>query len=691
MGKYSDMVLGGALEDDEKKPSRKISDMVLGIPEVQREFTPTEEIDTRTGKPRLKYTPTGKSAPKFTTSIKAGFVDDPITKIKIYAKSRGLPVSRYRIVNGEIIYKDNDGKWYAEEKRLGAGKLKQIAGNIVPNIPSAILGGIGAAAGPWSPLLSPLGAAGGEGIRKTVGALAFGEPQTTTQNLKDMATVAAMDLMFERGGAAIRGGIGAGGRRLGGNVAKQAGSDIKYIDLKDAAKIKKLGEYVGVDLTVPQTTGSKKLADKFNLLGDIDASAPIIQAARKRQQNQIQDAVDEFFDFISKPPKGGKLESGKKLVDAAKKSIERPIAIRQAKAAPIYEKAFKTSGPVDVSEPLKSVDNLFKDLPEGKTAQRAVLKKVRRMFLKEEQVGGKTVFFQQDNLKVLDNAKKAIDKLLDGPEGAAIEADMKRRLSIIKDKLTSAMDNASPEYKKARNIFGEYSKEVERQGKKNIVADVSKLENDQVVTASRRLFSSISSSPETMARARKLIVRESPDAWNGALRNHLQDVFEKTKDSAGGVDISTNIGGMFFKRTLGDPAQRKILKAAMSPTQFDYFAKLGTVLERAGMILRKESATATRTEMMREIAGKKVTRVIEAQTRPMMTKWRIVGDWLNKYRLGNNSRELARAMTSETGHRQLNRVYQLSDGSERFIPALSVFLGMIGTDALKASHETYKE
>ena len=45
------------------------------------------------------------------------------------------------------------------------------------------------------------------------------------------------------------------------------------------------------------------------------------------------------------------------------------------------------------------------------------------------------------------------------------------------------------------------------------------------------------------------------------LRNNDNDFenFEKTKSSAMGADTVSNIGGNFYKKTFGDPKQRKIL------------------------------------------------------------------------------------------------------------------------------------
>jgi hypothetical protein len=182
-----------------------------------------------------------------------------------------------------------------------------------------------------------------------------------------------------------------------------------------------------------------------------------------------------------------------------------------------------------------------------------------------------------------------------------------------------------------------------------------------------------------------LIVKEDPDAWNAALRIRLQDIFEQTKSSAGGVDATTNVGGNFYKKVWGDPHQRKIMKAAMTPSQYNYMEKLFTVLDRAGVILKRSGVTP-KGELMEEIGGGALRKATRAITRPLYTRERLVGDWWLGVRMGKKSKELAEAMVSKKASKQLNRMYQLSPQSEKLIPMLSDFIAIMGGGALKRSH-----
>ena len=693
MGNISDAILMGSVAQEESKkknPKISVADQVLGIPKIEREYTETETISAITGKPEVEWTPTGQPGPSMGAAIKTGFVDDPQTKINIYAKSRGIPPDRYRIIDNEIVFQADNGKWYSEEPTIGTGKLKAAAGNLIAHSPSIVMGAAGATVGPGA---AALGAAGGEGIRKTVGAVVFDEPQTTMGNVKDMAVEGALGYATGGAGKGISKGAQYIGRRMGGITAKQAGRTVSLIDTEAAKQMMKAGDDLGITLSVPQATGSKRLADKFNLLGDSEATSDLIQGFRKKQKVEINDAINDFLDSIS--PVEGRLESGKRLQQAAKKSIERPVKIREERSAPIYKRAFKNNPDVDIKPVISWIEN---ELKTAKGNVRTNLIKTKKILETSDLPKKKSIYDPhyikigekrnyETSLKGLHDAKIAIDDEI-SKAAKARTGNVKRNYLIVKRKLLKQMDDASGDYARARKIFSDYSEEVERQAKKTLVSDVARTENDQIVTASRRLFKNIATSPETIVKARRQIYRQDPKAWNAALKSYIRDIFEKQKESAGGVDVVTNIGGMFFKRTMGDPQQKAIFKAAMTKQQFAYLEKLSSVLERAGMILRKESGTATRQQMQREITGVTIAKAVETGTRPMRTKSRVVGDWALSRMFDVNAKKLAEAMISTKGMRQLDRMYRMSDKSSKLIPSLTAFFGLIGGAELKRAHGT---
>ncbi len=84
-------------------------------------------------------------------------------------------------------------------------------------------------AGPWT---AAVGAAGGEGFRKSIAGGVLDEPQTPTGNIKAMGKEAAMAYVGDIAGRGITRGINRLGALRGGRVASHAGRGRQLIDIK---------------------------------------------------------------------------------------------------------------------------------------------------------------------------------------------------------------------------------------------------------------------------------------------------------------------------------------------------------------------------------------------------------------------------------------------------------------------------
>ena len=56
----------------------------------------------------------GDRSASFGALVRGGFIDDPATKIRMFAEQRGISPERYRVIDGQIYYQGADGKFYAE-------------------------------------------------------------------------------------------------------------------------------------------------------------------------------------------------------------------------------------------------------------------------------------------------------------------------------------------------------------------------------------------------------------------------------------------------------------------------------------------------------------------------------------------------------------------------------------------------
>lgn len=637
-----------------------------------------------------------KDSAGFLTNLKAGLADDPQTQLRVYAASRfpDMPeqerLKRYGIHKGEIIYEGKDGKLYRETADSWYENIKRFAAKTGSHLPTLILSTIGSFGGPG---LAALGAAGGEGIRKSTANVILDEPQTVMGNVASMAKEGALAFGGDVAGRGIASGINKAGAIRGGKLASAAGRNRNIINAEETKRLERLGKEFGIDLYPPQTTGSRLLADKFNLLGDLESSSKIIQRARTKQIEQIDDAVYKFFKKLS-PSSEGASSIGEQLKTAAGKTIDASIKIRSKKAAPIYQKAFEESGPVNIKPVISFLE---KKLKTAKGGVRQHLLRAKKSIMSPDlpkktllDSAGKPISSESiydTTLKGLHDAKIEIDRLIGQAAKDSQGNIVKRNYMKVKNLLLDQMDKASPDYKKARQIFSSYSEEVAKQGKKTLIYDISKLEGDKVSLAAKKLLSSPEAKrdPLIILKIKRKIVAQDEDVWNKAIVSHLQDLFESTKLSSTGE--ITNIGGHFYKKVWGDLGQRRVLKAAMDPEHYKALENFMKVLERSGMILSKESATATRQTMLEQMGGKGLRKGVRAIVQPLYTKKRLFGDALLESILHKKAKLLAEAMTSKSAAEQLNKMFQLGPSAEKAFPAMTNFLSMVSYGAFSRGHE----
>ena len=692
MGKWSDAILTDDLQaspPEREEPMKadlpknrvKWSDVMTNDIGPQDQFIgnkPLGSVMTKVSDPTGYPSPQKESA-GFITNMVAGLADDPQTQIRVYAASRFPDMSeperlkRYGFHNGEVVYMGDDERLYRETADTWYERIKRFAAKTGSNAPALVMSVIGSLAGPGT---AALGAAGGEGIRKTIAGTVLDEPQTTTGNIIDMAKEGGIAYTGDVAGRLVGKGINYIGAKRGGELAKEAGRGRQIIDIAETKKMERLGNKFGIELYPPQTTGSKRLADKFNLLGDIESSAGIIQKARTKQVEQIDNAVYKFFKDLT-----GKditvSEIGERIVSASKKALQVPVKVRQAKATPLYKKAFESDSAVDVEPVARWIDA---ELATAKGDIRTALLRAKKLLMKPDLP--KKLYDQSGNVigEGFDTTVKGLHGTkvsLDAAKQKANQGNVKYIYDKVKSQLLEQMDKASPDYAKARKIFSEYSEEVTKQGKKTILGDISKLEGDRVVTSIKKLFGSadVKRAPEIITKVKAAIQKQDPEIWDKAISSHLQELFESTKMSAtGGI---ANIGGNFYKKVWGDLGQRKVLKTAMELGQFQTLNDFMAVLARSGMILGKESATASRQAMMEEIGGRGLRNVVRAATRPLVTKEKVLGDRLLESLLYRNAKKLADAMTSEQAARQLEKMIQLPATAEQLFPMVTNFMGMV--------------
>jgi hypothetical protein len=624
---------------------------------------------TPEGTPRrpVETTPKRGEGASFGTRIKAGFVDDLPTEIRILARARfpDLPeeqaVRRYGIKDGRPYYIDeqNQARWETDG-------LWQRAKNYVAEILANLPAEIGAAAGAASPVPGGMmaGAAAGEKARQLVGEYVFDEPQTLAWNVLKMATAGAGAKVGQVAGRVLPRRVEAVATRIttppaqqsavgkAARVVKAAGRDF-IPDAAEETRVRALMQKHGVsDPTLVETTGSRRLADRFSLLGDLPATADAVQDVKTTRMGQVSNAVQELLDALS--PIADREEAGKLAAEASRGAVKTATGARTEAVAPLYKQAMAESGRVDSRPAVSLLEELLEGLPEEGGSVRPVLERARSMLFRTEHQphgaakslldaqgnpihpqGGPTTVPEYD-LERLDSVKKEMDALIDGSHPKAkdivpsIKGDLERRLVALRDALVAEADKASPGYKTARDTFADLSPEVDAL-KQGAVGTVASLEGDKVTQATTRLLESAFTSPQTVRRARDAIRAQDPKAWDAVVRQYIQRLWDQVPEAA--ADQTVNYGGRLAGK-MGQKGRDRVLEAALEhdPAMLQRVKDFQEVLSRTGLLFRRESQTATRQvalkEMDREANKGALGRVSSALQVDISAPGRQIGEWL---------------------------------------------------------------
>jgi hypothetical protein len=632
---------------------------------------------------------------------RAGWVDNPITKFEIYSTdrfpnlSREQRAERYKYQRGELIFRADNGKWYSENPDLAIQKLKKMIAQQPAHLPSEVLGAIGAYGGGFSGAF--VGAYGGEAIRKAVGQLLLNDRQTADEVITDLA-IAGIE---GAGGEFIGARLVGVGRKLkpliqgthARKVTSMMGREALNIDFEKAAKIQRIAEEkYGIHLWDAQTTESRRLIDRLNLYGDLPETSDLVQIAKRWQDEEAYRAVDVFFDDLS--PSVDALYAGEGISAQAQKAIKTAVGKRLGKAKPLYKKAFAQNTEIDIGPHIQELDNLIAEsLLNG--PRRKKLLQFRNMLFKEEKVdwsstGKKFQLVPETNIRKLDELKKSVDVILEPRIGdKPIDNTTKKNIREIKNNILADLDVANPDYARARQIWADDSEALKKLTNKTLLKRVADLEGDNVAKASRELFGAAGKSPEMMAKVRARIYPENPQAWNAALRVYLEDTMGRvSQDASGNAAKAFNA---FWRNTVGNPNQSKILKAAMGE-KYKSLETFTDILRRTALVVRKESTTATRQEMLKGESEGVVRGLIRAHVYPLVTKKKVLYDKANLLLIAENRKKTARALLTPTAAKRLERIKTIGIDTEKGIRAFSTFLSLLyGNHFTEINEEVFKE
>lgn len=606
---------------------------------------------------KQKHSELAKTA-SFGSLAKAAMVDDPKTKMRIYAEDlfpgEKDAIERFGLYRGEIVYIGKDDQPHKAEPEGITGAPKAFAANVAGNALPILGGAAGAVLGaPGGALgvagLASLGAAGGKSLQQLIANVGLGEPQTVGGNVAGMAKEAAF----------------AGGGSIGGSLfqkwlQRNMARDISKFDPAAVADLDAKAAKQRVTLNVAQRTNLPSLKGRVEALSRMPQSGDDMNASLEATRQQAGDAADRFVagvqDFYNSVRQSG--EAGRA---GATSVLEKIAENRSTAAKPLYDKAF-ANAVVDTR------DEALQKVMETDAFKRGYERALR--IAKNE---GLDLSSEKNAFKMLHYTKLGLDDLLDPKVMAreGIGSTEQRAILGVKHRLLGVMDAASPDYRRARSVYGHYmpSLKAEREG---LLGALAELPDDQLQSAAKTVFSS-ATSPEEVRHLRSMFFRyDQGEKWKALTKGYLQDTLETaSKEFKSGPGAGKAVTWRYM--LLGDPKQKANLRAAMTDEQWTGFNEMMDVFEAVGRTRGTgNSITMPMQEAASELRKESGAGLIATALKPRQA----VIDWIEEARLGKHAAKQVEILNDPNALKRLKELRRLSPNDQKFIQGVSTLIGV---------------
>jgi hypothetical protein len=588
-------------------------------------------------------------------AAKSLYPDEPLEKsVQRFGKTK----------EGRYFHKGDDGKTYEVTPPRGLGRVANIGGGVGHALP---VGG-GTAAGIVTAPMAATGvglvgtmaaagggAVGGELLRQKIGDYLLGDASTNELNIPKVA--------FEGAQSALGQGVGTG---LGAWVQRHAVPDIGRYSAKEASDLLDKAQKAGVRLTPAEATGLESLIAEQKRLSAVPQSANVMKDFTRERNQEVYSAWKGFLDTLGKPRDAAEL--GKAGASAADDILAQAQKLRTGAVDPLYKQAEREIG---IVSPRAALDYIEQELPTAKGSIRAALQTAQKELM---QTGVKPAV-ADDTFRGLDNAKKAIDALLENPDIAArqgIDRNAFHALEEVRNRLVGALDSAAKasgntSYERARSVYGNLTEKMVSPTQEALSPLLNAgRANANLVQTAQGLLDPSRRSPDQIAAAKRLIERRSPELWNSFIRQFMQQETTNALRTMAGGEMR-NVGGGISKSLSSEPMLEN-LKAAMSPKQFKEFSDVLDVFRATARAVDANSDTAFKQQMIQRAknqAGGGMARTVRNLNPARLAE--NVSDWFANRRYERQAEAIAHIITS--GDRraiaQLRQLKQLEPGDWR--------------------------
>jgi len=643
----------------------------------------TSGVQSGTGiYPPIEKPPVAISSPSMGASVGTAFMGgiptDKNAAVNYFAKQRGISPSRYKIIDGDIAYQADDGKFYKEVSGLGA-TAAYYAPDVIEMAPDITAGVLTA---PLT-LLSPFGitaaagitggtAAASNAIRQSIAGKVAGQEFSPSE-----VVVSGLLSGAAEAAPAIRKGF----------VERRTAKDIAQINPQLVQSLRDKAGKLNIPLTPAEITNLASLTAQQKVLTNIPDSQVDMQKFYKQREQKVQSAVDDYLNSISKVEDAS--VSGNRGVQALEIQKQNLMKEREAAVEPIYKAAFESSVPVDTQPVIRTIDSFLKTQPANGRAA-SYLKKMKGLFERDvpaldeqgQEIVKKGI---EDRLPVLQNIKFELDAMFNEDAFKSLDKRIQGNLTEVKNVLLEQMGKENPDYIAANKKFETLSQPINEFNERITGVSLMQMSPDNLKNFSRRIFDN--PSPNTVKYAKDQIIKGGgQEAWDAVTRTYLQDAWlaaKKPAKSQQGDKFDT--GNTWQNILLGDQKSRAAIRAALEPKQYQALRDLSQVLEAAGSVKKLGSDTAFNQLITEELmknppVGGVVTGAARATGAILQPQnyGKIVSDWATRKDAAANANEITKIITSPNGMEKLKQLRKMSPTSAKYWAGLSQLLTNYG-------------
>lgn len=576
MGKFSEALLAPAAEPLPVEPPRK-------------------SYSERLLEPRTSMDQPGPAQPIADPEKSSGILTNmaaatmfPQQQIVFYASKR-FPgediedaVKRYKVSGGRVMYKGRDGQTYYEDDstldQLAMATVETgvpVATGLAGMLAGSPAGPIGAAGG------GIMGAAAGDAAKRFVGDMMAPE----MSSLLDKLYSASMEGLLDVGGTA------AGSLIVKGIKSKPLKELSRYAQAEAETLIQVAKNRFGIDLSLGEASNLKSLLRRQQFLNRTGDAGDKLQDRYLSRMGDINNAVDDFLRQVS--PTGSAVEATNLARDASEESIRSLRKAISDEVAPLYQQAYRETGPIDVDNVVGMVQRKAGVLAgEAQASMRQVANVLRN---------GEVV---RTSLEELHNSRMAIDDLIDRAQKGEVPgwsgANM-RHLTEVREALDAKLKDAHPAFREADETFARRTQTESVPLARSVVGDIARQRTDDVAAIGRKLFNRDAIDETAFTAARDRITAENPEAWDSIVRWHLQNEWNRVMKGAKPGEVR-DIGGRFSRAVFGDGKQQTLMREALAnrPQVQSTFDTLMEVLNATSRGLREGSPTQPLQEEARQ-------------------------------------------------------------------------------------------